>query len=92
MPWKPELNQHVPVAEARTIPQSCVCVCVSELNGLQRKRATEVLNLLLRDLSDIGAIIGTSDVNTASSESKGNGSAVEEEFTSASSSLRSSLW
>uniref|UniRef100_A0A4W6DVQ6 Kinesin-like protein n=1 Tax=Lates calcarifer TaxID=8187 RepID=A0A4W6DVQ6_LATCA len=45
---------------------------LQELNGLQRKRAAEVLNLLLRDLSDIGAIIGTSD---------GNGSAVEEEFT-----------
>uniref|UniRef100_A0A3P8TT75 Kinesin-like protein n=1 Tax=Amphiprion percula TaxID=161767 RepID=A0A3P8TT75_AMPPE len=50
---------------------------LQELNGLQRKRAAEVLNLLLRDLSDIGAIIGTSDVKT----SKGNGSAVEEEFT-----------
>ncbi|XP_030606361.1 kinesin heavy chain-like [Archocentrus centrarchus] len=55
---------------------------LQELNGLQRKRAAEVLNLLLRDLSDIGAIIGTSDVKTAaSSEMKGNGSAVEEEFT-----------
>uniref|UniRef100_A0A7N6BPZ3 Kinesin-like protein n=1 Tax=Anabas testudineus TaxID=64144 RepID=A0A7N6BPZ3_ANATE len=50
---------------------------MQELNGLQRKRAAEVLNLLLRDLSDIGAIIGTSDVKTAA----GNGSAVEEEFT-----------
>ncbi|XP_023282751.1 kinesin heavy chain-like [Seriola lalandi dorsalis] len=55
---------------------------LQELNGLQRKRASEVLNQLLRDLSDIGAIIGTSDVKTAaSSETKGNGSAVEEEFT-----------
>ncbi|XP_028280290.1 kinesin heavy chain-like [Parambassis ranga] len=55
---------------------------LQELNGLQRKRAAEVLNLLLRDLSDIGAIIGTSDIKTtASSEAKGNGSAVEEEFT-----------
>ncbi|XP_059183569.1 kinesin heavy chain-like isoform X3 [Centropristis striata] len=55
---------------------------LQELNGLQRKRAAEVLNLLLRDLSDIGAIIGTSDVKAAaSSETKGNGSAVEEEFT-----------
>ncbi|XP_070786466.1 kinesin heavy chain-like [Enoplosus armatus] len=55
---------------------------LQELNGLQRKRAAEVLNLLLRDLSDIGAIIGTSDAKTAaSSETKGNGSAVEEEFT-----------
>lgn len=58
----------------------CLCVCcgqallsavqrelnqMQELNGLQRKRAAEVLNLLLRDLSDIGAIIGTSDVKTA---------------------------
>ncbi|TDG96409.1 hypothetical protein EPR50_G00241420 [Perca flavescens] len=55
---------------------------LQELNDLQRKRAAEVLNLLLRDLSDIGAIIGTGDVKTAaSSETKGNGSAVEEEFT-----------
>lgn len=84
---------------------------LQELNGLQRKRAAEVLNLLLRDLSDIGAIIGTSDVKTAvvrtdtrkythsniishihaltflfclspqSSETKWNGTAVEEEFT-----------
>uniref|UniRef100_A0A672YMW7 Kinesin-like protein n=1 Tax=Sphaeramia orbicularis TaxID=375764 RepID=A0A672YMW7_9TELE len=52
---------------------------LQELNGLQRKRAAEVLNLLLRDLSDIGAIIGTSDVKTTAT--KGNGSAVEEEFT-----------
>ncbi|XP_037319068.2 kinesin heavy chain-like [Pungitius pungitius] len=55
---------------------------LQELNGLQRKRAAEVLNLLLRDLSEIGAIVGTSDVKiSASSETKGNGSAVEEEFT-----------
>uniref|UniRef100_A0A3B5MFY9 Kinesin family member 5C n=1 Tax=Xiphophorus couchianus TaxID=32473 RepID=A0A3B5MFY9_9TELE len=52
---------------------------LEELNGLQRKRAAEVLNLLLRDLSDIGAIIGTGDAKNA--EAKGNGSAVEEEFT-----------
>ncbi|XP_034720722.1 kinesin heavy chain-like isoform X1 [Etheostoma cragini] len=55
---------------------------LQELSGLQRKRAAEVLNLLLRDLSDIGTIIGTGDVKTtASSETKGNGLAVEEEFT-----------
>lgn len=38
---------------------------MQELNGLQRKRAVEVLNLLLRDLSDIGAIIGSSDAKFA---------------------------
>lgn len=38
---------------------------MQEINGLQRKRAVEVLNLLLRDLSDIGAIICTSDVKAA---------------------------
>ncbi|TNN29760.1 Kinesin heavy chain isoform 5C [Liparis tanakae] len=55
---------------------------LQELNGLQRKRAAEVLNLLLRDLSDIGAIIGASDAKMAPPpEPKGNGSAVEEEFT-----------
>uniref|UniRef100_A0AAQ4R203 Kinesin-like protein n=1 Tax=Gasterosteus aculeatus aculeatus TaxID=481459 RepID=A0AAQ4R203_GASAC len=55
---------------------------LQELNGLQRKRAAEVLNLLLRDLGEIGAIIGNGDAKiSASSETKGNGSAVEEEFT-----------
>uniref|UniRef100_A0A3Q3K9Z4 Kinesin-like protein n=1 Tax=Monopterus albus TaxID=43700 RepID=A0A3Q3K9Z4_MONAL len=49
---------------------------LQELNSLQRKRAAEVLNLLLRDLSDIGTIIGTSDVKAAAVSS-----AVEEEFT-----------
>lgn len=34
---------------------------LQELNGLQRKRAAEVLNLLLRDLGEIGAIIGNGD-------------------------------
>uniref|UniRef100_A0AAQ4PQ21 Kinesin-like protein n=1 Tax=Gasterosteus aculeatus aculeatus TaxID=481459 RepID=A0AAQ4PQ21_GASAC len=50
---------------------------LQELNGLQRKRAAEVLNLLLRDLGEIGAIIGNGDAKI----SAGNGSAVEEEFT-----------
>ncbi|XP_035984026.1 kinesin heavy chain isoform X1 [Fundulus heteroclitus] len=55
---------------------------LEELNGLQRRRATEVLNLLVRDLSDIGAIVGTGDIKAApSAEAKGNGSALEEEFT-----------
>ncbi|KAM8872276.1 kinesin heavy chain-like isoform 1-T1 [Synchiropus picturatus] len=55
---------------------------LQELSGLQRKRAAEVLNLLLRDLSEIGAIIGTSDAKSDTmSEGKGNGSVVEEEFT-----------
>lgn len=50
---------------------------LQELSGLQRKRAAEVLSQLLRDLGDIGAIIGTGEP----AETKGNGSAVEEEFT-----------
>ncbi|XP_013867455.1 kinesin heavy chain isoform 5C [Austrofundulus limnaeus] len=55
---------------------------LQELNALQRKRAAEVLNLLLRDLHDIGAIIDSSDVKMAATlEMKGNGSAMEEEFT-----------
>ena len=56
---------------------SCVCVCVcqaglvevqrelahlQELSGHQKKRASEILNLLLRELRDIGSIIGAHDV------------------------------
>ncbi|KAM9820718.1 LOW QUALITY PROTEIN: kinesin heavy chain-like [Neosynchiropus ocellatus] len=55
---------------------------LQELSGLQRKRAAEVLNLLLRDLSEIGAIIGTSEAKPDTmAEGKENGSVVEEEFT-----------
>ncbi|XP_062384105.1 kinesin heavy chain-like [Sardina pilchardus] len=51
---------------------------LQELSSHQRKRAAEVLNLLLRDLSEIGGIIGTNDMKT----SEPNG-ALEEEFTMA---------
>uniref|UniRef100_A0AAY4CBV6 Kinesin-like protein n=1 Tax=Denticeps clupeoides TaxID=299321 RepID=A0AAY4CBV6_9TELE len=51
---------------------------LQELNSHQRKRAAEVLNLLLRDLNEIGGIIGTNDIKSA----EANG-AIEEEFTMA---------
>uniref|UniRef100_A0AAQ4QIR8 Kinesin-like protein n=1 Tax=Gasterosteus aculeatus aculeatus TaxID=481459 RepID=A0AAQ4QIR8_GASAC len=47
---------------------------LQELNGLQRKRAAEVLNLLLRDLGEIGAIIGNGDAKISAVRT-------EEEFT-----------
>ncbi|KAI1237389.1 Kinesin heavy chain isoform 5C, partial [Lamprotornis superbus] len=37
---------------------------LQELSNHQRKRATEILNLLLKDLGEIGGIIGTNDVKT----------------------------
>lgn len=39
---------------------------MQELSNHQRKRATEILNLLLKDLGEIGGIIGTNDVKTVS--------------------------
>uniref|UniRef100_A0A669CTN2 Kinesin-like protein n=1 Tax=Oreochromis niloticus TaxID=8128 RepID=A0A669CTN2_ORENI len=65
------MQRHADRLSLRRRPQALLSVLerevsqLQELNGLQRKRAAEVLNLLLRDLSDIG----------------GNGSALEEEFT-----------
>lgn len=38
---------------------------LQEINGLQRKRVAEVVTLLLRDLSDIGAFIGTCFISLA---------------------------
>ncbi|KAJ8003674.1 hypothetical protein DPEC_G00150780 [Dallia pectoralis] len=55
---------------------------LQELSGHQKKRAAEILNLLLRDLSEIGAIIGTSDIKTVA-VGNGNGGVIEEEFTMA---------
>uniref|UniRef100_A0A8C3R8N5 Kinesin-like protein n=1 Tax=Cyanoderma ruficeps TaxID=181631 RepID=A0A8C3R8N5_9PASS len=54
---------------------------LQELSNHQKKRATEILNLLLKDLGEIGGIIGTNDVKTV----RGlyvNG-VIEEEFTMA---------
>uniref|UniRef100_A0A8C9WNC4 Kinesin-like protein n=1 Tax=Scleropages formosus TaxID=113540 RepID=A0A8C9WNC4_SCLFO len=51
---------------------------LQELSSHQKKRAAEVLGLLLKDLVEIGAIIGTSD--TKVTETNG---VIEEEFTMA---------
>ncbi|KAL4618018.1 kinesin heavy chain isoform X5 [Arapaima gigas] len=52
---------------------------LQELSNHQKKRAAEVLGLLLKDLGEIGAIIGTNDIK-AVTESNG---VIEEEFTMA---------
>ncbi|XP_036425405.1 kinesin heavy chain-like [Colossoma macropomum] len=48
-----------------------------EVCAVQRRRAVEILGLLLRDLSDMGAIMGTKDIKTLCDGS----SSLEEEFT-----------
>ncbi|KAM8933540.1 kinesin heavy chain [Pelodytes ibericus] len=50
---------------------------LQDLSNHQKKRTTEILNLLLRDLGEIGGIIGTNDVKTLADV---NG-VIEEEFT-----------
>ncbi|XP_018422284.1 PREDICTED: kinesin heavy chain isoform X2 [Nanorana parkeri] len=52
---------------------------LQDLSSHQKKRATEILNLLLKDLGEIGGIIGTNDVKTLADV---NG-VIEEEFTMA---------
>ncbi|XP_058249004.1 kinesin heavy chain [Hemibagrus wyckioides] len=52
---------------------------LQEVSGHHKKRSTEILSMLLRDLSEIGSVIGTSDLKT-SAEGPG---AMEEEFTMA---------
>ncbi|XP_029604268.1 kinesin heavy chain [Salmo trutta] len=53
---------------------------LQELSGHQKKRAAEILHLLLRDLSEIGATMGTGDIKVMA-EGNGNGGVIEEEFT-----------
>uniref|UniRef100_A0A670HS13 Kinesin-like protein n=1 Tax=Podarcis muralis TaxID=64176 RepID=A0A670HS13_PODMU len=62
----------------RTILLSVELGQLQELSNHQKKRATEILNLLLKDLGEIGGIIGTNDVKTVNV----NG-VIEEEFTMA---------
>ncbi|XP_076854444.1 kinesin heavy chain [Brachyhypopomus gauderio] len=52
---------------------------LQEMSGHHKKRSAEILGMLLRDLSDIGGIIGTSDLK-AMTEAHG---VMEEEFTMA---------
>ncbi|KAG7463854.1 hypothetical protein MATL_G00181080 [Megalops atlanticus] len=52
---------------------------LQELSNHQKKRAAEILSLLLKDLSEIGGIIGTNDIK-AMTEVNGM---IEEEFTMA---------
>ncbi|XP_078537887.1 kinesin heavy chain [Lissotriton helveticus] len=52
---------------------------LQEVSTHQKRRATEILNLLLKDLGEIGGIIGTNDVKTLAEV---NG-VLEEEFTMA---------
>ncbi|CAB1328584.1 unnamed protein product, partial [Coregonus sp. 'balchen'] len=52
---------------------------LQELSSHHKKRAAEILSLLLRDLSDIGGIIGTSDLKAMMEVNE----VIEEEFTMA---------
>ncbi|KAK6485173.1 kinesin heavy chain isoform X1 [Huso huso] len=52
---------------------------LQELSKHQKKRAAEILNLLLKDLNEIGGIIGTNDIKVMTEV---NG-VIEEEFTMA---------
>ncbi|KAF4086737.1 hypothetical protein AMELA_G00087790 [Ameiurus melas] len=53
---------------------------LQEVSGHHKKRSVEIFSMLLRDLNEIGTVIGTSDLKTQTAEGPG---AMEEEFTMA---------
>ncbi|KAL2081174.1 hypothetical protein ACEWY4_023027 [Coilia grayii] len=74
-----QLNEELAQKTASLLAVERELAQVTELSGHQKKRAAEILNMLLRDLSDIGSVIGTSDLK-AMTEVNG---VIEEEFTMA---------
>lgn len=56
---------------------------LKELSSHQKKRSSEVLNLLLRDLSELGSTLTCSGPGISSGPSTGTGSGLEEDFTAA---------
>lgn len=56
---------------------------LQELSSHQKKRSSEVLNLLLRDLSDLGSTLSCSGPGIGSGPGSGPGSGLEEDFTAA---------
>ncbi|CAL8289943.1 unnamed protein product [Lota lota] len=76
-----EANMHLAQELQEKTDMACVLqrqLCeVQEQGALQRRRAGELLCLLLRELGDLGSIMGTSDLKTPAT----GGAAAEEEFT-----------
>uniref|UniRef100_A0A8C5AJA8 Kinesin-like protein n=1 Tax=Gadus morhua TaxID=8049 RepID=A0A8C5AJA8_GADMO len=78
-----EANTHLARELQEKTDMACVLqreLCeVQEQGALQRRRAAELICLLLRELGDLGSLMGTSELKTPV---KGQGSsAAEEEFT-----------
>ncbi|XP_030210630.1 kinesin heavy chain [Gadus morhua] len=83
-----EANTHLARELQEKTDMACVLqreLCeVQEQGALQRRRAAELICLLLRELGDLGSLMGTSELKTPAPawEVKGQGSsAAEEEFT-----------
>uniref|UniRef100_A0A8C4ZH98 Kinesin-like protein n=1 Tax=Gadus morhua TaxID=8049 RepID=A0A8C4ZH98_GADMO len=74
-----QLNEELSQKTVSPLTDGTDLTTLQEMSSHHKKRSAEILNLLLRDLSDIGSVLGTSDLK-AMTESSG---VLEEEFTMA---------
>lgn len=64
MPFSDHFRVHVSLFQTLLSSVERDLATLQDVSGHHKKRSAEILSMLLRDLSEIGNVIGTSDLKT----------------------------